>query len=112
VYDRLISENTNFIAPPMPLDSTSIWAQYSILAADKGHRNRVQRTLKMDGIPTNVYYPKPLHLQTAFAGLEYRPGDFPQSEDISMRILSLPMHPYLAVAEQERIVDVLSRLEV
>jgi UDP-2-acetamido-2-deoxy-ribo-hexuluronate aminotransferase len=112
VYDRLLSENTDFIAPPMPLDSTSIWAQYSILAADKGHRNRVQRTLKMDGIPTNVYYPKPLHLQTAFAGLEYRPGDFPQSEDISMRILSLPMHPYLAVAEQEKIVDVLSRLEV
>jgi UDP-2-acetamido-2-deoxy-ribo-hexuluronate aminotransferase len=111
MYSTLISGNTHFIAPPIPRDSTSIWAQYSMLAADAGHRSRTQRALQMDGIPTNIYYPKPLHLQTAFKSLEYRPGDFPHSEDISMRIFSLPMHPYLAAADQEKIVEVLSRLE-
>ena len=42
-----------------------------------------------------MYYPKPRHLQTAYAGLGYKEGDFPQSESASGRILSLPMHPYL-----------------
>jgi UDP-2-acetamido-2-deoxy-ribo-hexuluronate aminotransferase len=111
MYNILISENTNFMAPPIPLDCTSIWAQYSILAADKDHRSRTQRALKEAGVPTNIYYPKPLHLQTAFANSGYRPGDFPQSEDMSMRIFSLPMHPYLAADDQKKIVEVLSRLE-
>jgi len=42
-----------------------------------------------------VYYPKPLHLQTAYAGLGYNEGDFPESESASRHIFSLPMHPYL-----------------
>jgi UDP-2-acetamido-2-deoxy-ribo-hexuluronate aminotransferase len=45
-------------------------------------------------IPTAVYYPKPLHLQTAFSSLCYRKGDFPIAESTADRIFSLPMHPY------------------
>jgi dTDP-4-amino-4,6-dideoxygalactose transaminase len=59
--------------------------------------------LKEAGIPTAVYYPKPLHRQTAFAGLDYREGNFPVSEDCARRIFSLPMHPYLAAGDQRRI---------
>ena len=56
--------------------------------------------LKEAGVPTAVYYPKPLHRQTAFAYLDYKPGDFPVSEERAGRIFSLPMHPYLTADTQ------------
>ena len=59
------------------------------------------------GIPTAIYYPKPLHLQTAFGSLGYRAGDFPFSEDYAQRIFSLPMHPYLTADEQDKIGSIL-----
>jgi len=65
--------------------------------------------LKTADIPTAIYYPKPLHLQTAFAGLGYKLGDFPISEDCANRIFSLPMHPYLTENEQKEISDILSK---
>jgi len=55
-------------------------------------------------IPTAIYYSKPLHFQTAFARLGYKEGDFPVSEDLSRRILSLPM-PYLTFEDQQKVVD-------
>ena len=61
------------------------------------------------GIPTAIYYPKPLHLQTAFAPLGYTPGAFPVSEDCARRIFSLPMHPYLAAGDQRRIATLMIR---
>ena len=82
-----------------------VWAQYSLLAADKNTRQVIQEHLKAEGIPTAVYYPIPLHLQTAFADLEYSKGDFPVSEDCSQRIFSLPMHPYLTEELQESVVE-------
>ena len=73
----------------------SAWAQYSVLAADEQHRTDLQNKLKEAGIPTAIYYPTPLHLQSAFSGLGYKKGDFPVSEESAERIFSLPMHPYL-----------------
>ena len=61
--------------------------------------------LKAEGIPTAVDYPKPLHLQKAFAGLGHKPGDFPVSESFSKRVFSLPMHPYLESADQDKIIS-------
>ena len=87
-------------------DYKSVWAQYSILARDSEHRDRLQAKLKQEGIPSAIYYPKPLHLQTAFSYLGYEAGDFPVSEDCSQRIFSLPMHPYLTESDQEKIADV------
>jgi dTDP-4-amino-4,6-dideoxygalactose transaminase len=89
--------------PVVPPGSKSAWAQYSVLARNERHRLRAQQVLKEAGIPTAVYYPKPLHLQTAFRALGYREGDFPVSEEISRRIFSLPMHPYLEAEDQEKI---------
>jgi dTDP-4-amino-4,6-dideoxygalactose transaminase len=89
--------------PVVPPGSKSAWAQYSVLARNERHRLRAQQVLKEAGIPTAVYYPKPLHLQTAFRALGYREGDFPVSEEISRRIFSLPMHPYLEGEDQEKI---------
>jgi UDP-2-acetamido-2-deoxy-ribo-hexuluronate aminotransferase len=102
--DLLSSLSPEIVAPAVPAGYQSVWAQYSILSRSGAERERLLIKLKQAGIPTAVYYPKPLHLQTAFAYLGYREGDFPVSEDCARRIFSLPMHPYLAAEDQERIV--------
>jgi dTDP-4-amino-4,6-dideoxygalactose transaminase len=99
----LLSGIEHLAVPRVPSGSKSVWAQYSLLAKTEEHRTRLQNGLKQAGVPTAVYYPKPLHLQTAFAHLGYHQGDFPVSEDASRRIFSLPMHPYLDMKDQEMI---------
>jgi UDP-2-acetamido-2-deoxy-ribo-hexuluronate aminotransferase len=81
--------------PLIPEGFVSSWAQYSVLASNSEERTVLQDKLKSKGIPTAIYYKKPLHLQTAYSKLGYRKGDFKVSEDVSSRIFSLPMHPYL-----------------
>jgi UDP-2-acetamido-2-deoxy-ribo-hexuluronate aminotransferase len=93
--------------PQVPEGYKSAWAQYSILARDGAERAVFMAKLKAAGIPTAIYYPKPLHLQTAFASSGYREGDFPVSEDCARRIFSLPMHPNLTAKDRRRIADVL-----
>ena len=91
---------TPYVAP----DCTSVWAQYSVLS---NHRELMLQKLQDARIPTAIYYPLPLHLQKAFTHLGYKEGDFPVSERASQRIFSLPMHPYLGQADQEKIVQAL-----
>ncbi len=105
-YNELLSQ-APLETPAVPSDYLSVWAQYSLLARDADHRAELQAKLKDAGIPTAIYYPRPLHLQTAFAYLNYKSGAFPISEDFSTRIFSLPMHPYLAIRDQERIAQVM-----
>jgi dTDP-4-amino-4,6-dideoxygalactose transaminase len=85
---------------------TSAWAQYSVESPDRAH---LLARLQAGGVPTAIYYPIPLHLQAVFQALGYKPGDFPASEAAAARIFSLPMHPYLAPADQERIIEVIRR---
>jgi len=107
-YSRLLNQQAEVQAPMVPQEMISAWAQYSVLAKDETHRTQLQAKLKDAGIPTAIYYPKPLHLQTAFKFLGYEEGDFPISEDFSSRIFSLPMHPYLSNSDQEIIAKKLS----
>ncbi|MFW6331755.1 MAG: DegT/DnrJ/EryC1/StrS family aminotransferase [Thermodesulfobacteriota bacterium] len=107
-YGALLGGISDLTLPAVPENYTSVWAQYSVLAKDETHRSDLLARLKAADIPTAIYYPKPLHIQTAFTGLGYQPGDFPVSEDCARRIFSLPMHPYLKEADQERIAEVLS----
>ena len=103
-YNALLSGLGNgLVVPHIPPEYQSVWAQYSVLSKDEKHRSELQNRLKEAGIPTAIYYPKPLHLQTAFQNLNYRAGDFPVSEECSGRIFSLPMHPYLTEKDQEQI---------
>ena len=88
---------TPFVHP----DCVSVWAQYSILT---DQRDEMLKKLKSRGVPTAVYYPKPLHLQDAFRDLGYKRGDFPISERIADSIFSIPMHPYLSTEDQDYIV--------
>jgi len=91
------SQNLNqyFTCQHIPEGYESAWAQFSILALNSKDRSICMKKLKDSGIPTAIYYPKPLHLQEAFSNLNYSVGDFPVAESISQRIFSLPMHPYL-----------------
>lgn len=106
-YTELLSGSDGVATPQVPGGSRSVWAQYSILFKSEGARKSCQEKMKMAGIPTAIYYPRPLHLQTVFTHLGYKPGDFPVSEEISRRIMSLPMHPYLTVEDQKRVVQTL-----
>lgn len=103
-----LSASRDLLLPQTPSYARSVWAQYSVLARDSKARQDWIQKLKTASIPTAVYYPKPLHLQTAFAFLGYREGQFPVSEDCSRRIFSLPMHPYLNPEDQGRIVKFLN----
>jgi UDP-2-acetamido-2-deoxy-ribo-hexuluronate aminotransferase len=103
-YSRLLSE-TSLKTPVIPERMVSAWAQYSVLAENYTQRRMLLEKLKEFNIPTSVYYPKPLHLQKAFAPLGYKAGEFPVSEDCAERIFSLPMHPYLEAEDQQRIAD-------
>jgi dTDP-4-amino-4,6-dideoxygalactose transaminase len=93
LYTSLLNET--LVTPYIPDDYVSVWAQYSVLAKDNNHRTKLMNHLKENSIPTVIYYPKPLHLQEAFVGLNYSAGDFEVTEDIASRIFSLPMFPYL-----------------
>jgi UDP-2-acetamido-2-deoxy-ribo-hexuluronate aminotransferase len=76
------------------------WAQFTIKVEE---RDRVQARLKEAGVPSAVYYPRPMHLQPAY--LEYGAGEgsLPSAEQLSRVVLSLPMHPYLSPAEIEQV---------
>jgi len=106
-YSTLLGENSQIQVPSIPSGASSAWAQYSILAAGENQRTQLQNKLKEDGIPTAIYYPQPLHLQSAFSSLGYQKGDFPISEDCARRIFSIPMHPYLTEEDQQKISDII-----
>jgi dTDP-4-amino-4,6-dideoxygalactose transaminase len=111
-YTRLLTPCSSLLTPIIPKGYKSAWAQYSILAKDEAHRSELQNKLKEKGIPTAIYYPKPLHLQTAFSSLGYGDGDFPISEDDAQRIFSIPMHPYLTDEQQQNIANVIGKLKL
>lgn len=102
-YNGLLSRVEGLSTPKVPEGCLSVWAQYSVLARDAAHRQELMARLKNAGVPTAIYYPKPLHLQKAFADLGHKPGDFPVCEHVGERIFSLPMHPYLTAEVQEQV---------
>ncbi|MGD8944748.1 MAG: DegT/DnrJ/EryC1/StrS family aminotransferase [Desulfobacterales bacterium] len=105
-YSEALAES-GLKVPAVPKGSKSAWAQYSILAEAEAKREELQARLKESDIPTAVYYPTPLHLQTVFAHLKYQSGNFPVSEYTSSRVFSLPMHPYLKADDQMKIAKIL-----
>ena len=102
--------------PVIPECYRSSWAQYTVRFSDREERDTVQAALKAEGIPAMVYYPKPLHLQTAFADFSTRPSGLGRNDNVALsfraesrnldicpvatslceRVLSLPMHPYMS----------------
>lgn len=93
--------------PVVPEGFYSSWAQYTIQLKDKETRDRLQASLKEKGIPSMVYYPKPMHRQEAFAGQAYDDADFPNTIKLCDTVLSLPMHPYLSDEDIDEVVSVI-----
>ena len=93
------------ITPTVPSDCVSVWAQYTI-RIPRGQRDAVAARLKEAGIPSAIYYPRPLHRQTAYRHFPSA-GSLAVSDRLSGEVLSLPMHPYLDEAAQARIVAAL-----
>ncbi len=93
--------------PVIPGGYYSSWAQYTIQLADRKTRDALQAALKEAGIPSMVYYPKPMHKQEAFAGQAYDDAEFPNTIQLCDTVLSLPMHPYLTDGDIEEVVSVI-----
>ncbi len=85
----------------MPEGSRSAWAQYAI---ETPHRDALKAHLQAQGIPTAIYYPKPLHRLEAYKNYPVADNGIPVTDQLSEEVISLPMHAYLDEATQERIV--------
>jgi dTDP-4-amino-4,6-dideoxygalactose transaminase len=101
-YNELLRDVA--IVPELMEGVSSVWAQYT-LRLPGFDREEFQATLKAAGIPTAVYYPKPLHQQTAYKHYPVAGNGLPVSDRIATEVVSLPMHPYLTDEAQDRIVD-------
>lgn len=105
VADRYSQRLSNAVEVPELIEgATSVWAQYTIQVDE---RDLLAESCKAAGIPTAVYYPIPLSRQSAYGHFPAAPGGAPVSELLSNRVLSLPMHPYLDEATQDRISTVI-----
>jgi dTDP-4-amino-4,6-dideoxygalactose transaminase len=91
------------IVPRVGNESTSVWAQYTI-KLKPGQRDKLSADLKAQGIPTAIYYTKPLHRQPAYRDFPIADGGVPVSEQLSGEVISLPMHAYLEQPDQDRII--------
>ena len=99
-----------FSVPITDTDHFSAWAQYTLLATDEVERERIIAGMKEKGIPVMVYYPIPLHEQTAYKNLGYGNIDLPNCTAAAKRVFSLPMHPYLKKEEVKMICDALKSI--
>ena len=102
-YEELLKPKSSDIkVQNAPKGASSVYAQFCI---ESDRRAMIRSKLKDNGVPTAVYYERPLHLLPAFAHLGYRKGDFPVAEKVSQRIFALPMHPYLKSKVIDFIID-------
>jgi len=80
----------------------STWAQYTIEHPD---RDGLAAHLKSQSIPSAVYYPVPMHMQSAYSQYPQGPGGLPVTEAKAGKVISLPMHPYLDASTQDQIIE-------
>jgi dTDP-4-amino-4,6-dideoxygalactose transaminase len=92
------------IVPDVPKGLSSVWAQYTIRLRNFD-RDALQGVLKNAGIPTAIYYPRPLHQQTAYRKFPVAGNGLPAAERLAAEVISLPMHPYLTEQTQDRVLD-------
>jgi len=102
-YNRLLGPMDSVVTLPFePSWSRAVYHLYVVRNAD---REGLMEHLKQAGIGTGIHYPIPLHLQKAYAGMNYRKGDFPATERAAAEIVSLPMFPQLTAEQQDRVAE-------
>lgn len=98
-YSELLADSSVDV-PVIADGNTSVYAQYTILSSE---RDDIQKKLGEKDIPSVAYYAVPLHLQPVFSSLGHKEGDFPVTESVAAKGLSLPMSPYVDPSDQETI---------
>ncbi len=102
-YTKLLKDVVK--TPVVPEGYYSSWAQYTVQLADREAREGLQAYLKEKGIPSMVYYPKPMHRQKAFENVESEEKHFANTTELCDRVLALPIHPYMSRDDIGQVVD-------
>lgn len=108
-YRRLFADSrvgNNLMLPTEPNGIRHVYNQFTVSCAERDH---LREHLHREGIPTEIYYPYPLHLQPAFAYLGYKKGSLPNAEAAAREVLSLPIYPELTEDQQQIIVNAVTR---
>ncbi|MBV9303120.1 MAG: DegT/DnrJ/EryC1/StrS family aminotransferase [Acidobacteriaceae bacterium] len=108
-YSRLFSKyslDSHVRLPKAPDYAHHVYNQFTIRTSD---RDRLRAYLRDSGIPTEIYYPFPLHLEPAFSYLGKKPGDYPEAERAPREVLSLPIYPGLSIEHQMQVVEAIAR---
>ncbi len=100
-----LSSNSPVVMPMEPNGTRHVYNQFTIRCKE---RDRLREHLLQNGIPTEIYYPHPLHLQPAFSYLGYREGSLPCAESAAREVVSLPIYPELTEDQQRRIAGALA----
>ena len=100
---------TGVILPQLATEATSSWAQYVVRLPKGKDRQTVQDRMKEGGVPTAVYYPRPMHTQRPYARYPVAKGELEVTEALAADVLALPMHPYLDTAIQDTIEEALRK---
>ena len=93
--------------PVVGNECRSVWAQYTLKTREGQNREAIMGSMKDAGVPTMVYYPMPLHMQQAYNRFPTDPAGLKTSEALALQVFSLPMHPYLGEADQDRVIAAL-----
>ncbi len=104
-YEALLINQVE--TPSLSPDATSSWAQYVIKLPEGTDRNAVQDHMKKKGVPTAVYYPRPIHTQPPYSRFPVAEGGLGVTEKLARTVLALPMHPYLTEDQQKQVADAL-----
>jgi dTDP-4-amino-4,6-dideoxygalactose transaminase len=107
-YRELLRESGLLLPVEMPYAEHV----YHLYVVQSERRDALQQTLNESGVQTGIHYPIPIHLQPAYASLNYRRGDFPEAERQAARVLSLPMFPELTDEQMMRVAEATGKLEV
>ena len=109
VFANMYTEKLkNYIATPIIENNyVSSYAQYTLILDSEEQRNFLKEYLNKNGIPSMIYYPKPLHRQIVYSDYNFNLEDLTVAEDLCKKVLSIPMHPYLT---EETVDEVCSSL--
>jgi dTDP-4-amino-4,6-dideoxygalactose transaminase len=106
-YCSRLSGTSLTVPPPPAAPESHVWHLYPVRVPDPARRDAIRTQLAAAGIETGIHYPRPIHLQNAFAHLRRPIGSYPVAEDAAGRIISLPMHAFLDRRQVDHVCDTL-----